>query len=382
MRLFTLGFAVAVTVALWTGPPAGYATALSPVASPASAQATLPRVRADGPKLEAGGKPFVEFGFTYGFGPRQPVTSYLDAPTPAKLAEIDRQMSRARRLGANTLRIRIQPREILTSPTTRDHTGLGAFRDLLRVAEENRIYLDITGLFAGDLDRSPAWYDSLGRAARWRAQANFWNAVSRTASSSSAVLQYELVTEPIVPAEPVSSWYMADPAIHYSMPQYLVKDPGDQSPIDLARRWIKKMTAAVRLYDPRHLISVGMLPIASSRFSFAPANVGDLLDTVTPHIYPRSGEVDVAVDQASRFAATGEPAILGETFSLHAGYATVQQFILKARRYLDGYLSFYDGRTAAEARADGDPVSMIYAKALDGFVSVRPTLCGGRCQPG
>jgi len=84
-----------------------------------------------------------------------------------------------------------------------------------------------------------------------------------------------------------------------------------------------------------------------------------------------------------RSAATGKPVILGETFSLHAGYATVEDFILKARPYFDGYLSFYDGRTAAEARADGDSLSMTYANALEGFVSLRPTLCSHyRCQHG
>ena len=299
------------------------------------------------------------------------------------LAEIDRDMAQARQLGANTLRIRIQPRQILTSPTSFNQTGLSALRDLLHVAEQNRIYLDLTGLWARELDRSPAWYDSLDTAARWRAQANFWKAVSWVASSSSAVLEYELATEPIVPNQPVSSWYMTDPSIGYPMPQYLVKDPGDESPVDLARQWIKKMTAAVRLYDSRHLISIGMLPYPYPKFSFAPANVGDLLDTLTPHIYPRTGKVDGAVERARGFAVTGKPVILGESFSLNCDYATVQDFILRSSQYFDGYLSFYDGRDAEEARADGDTLSMAYAKGLDGFLSLRPTLCGAnRCQPG
>ena len=167
---------------------------------PSRAQATsLPLVQAAGPRLEAGGKPFVEFGFTYGFASRQPITSYLDDPTAAKLAEIDLQMAQARQLGANTLRIRIQPRQILTSLTSVNRSSLQALRNLLQVAEQNHIYLDITGLFAADLDQVPAWYDGLDTGSRWQAQALFWRAVSRVASSSSAVLQYELVSEPIVP---------------------------------------------------------------------------------------------------------------------------------------------------------------------------------------
>jgi hypothetical protein len=378
-----LACVIALTLGAASAAPVGQAAAPSSGSSPASAPSALPLVQANGANLEAGGRPFVEFGFTYGFGPRQPVTSYLDDPTPEKLAEIDRQIAQARSLGANTLRIRIQPREILTSPTTFNGTGLGALRDLLQVAEQNRIYLDITGLWARDLDRCPAWYDDADASQRWRAQANFWKAVSSVASSSSAVLEYELATEPIVPLKPVSSWYMSDPSIHYPMPQYLVKDPGVQDPVDLARQWITKMTGAVRLYDSRHLISVGMLPITASKFSFAPANVGDLLDTLTPHIYPRTGKVDAAVETARQFAATGKPVILGETFSLYTDYPTVQDFILRSSQYLDGYLSFYDGRNADEATADGDTLSLAYARGLDGFLSLRPTLCSHyRCQRG
>jgi hypothetical protein len=341
---------------------------------------SLPLVQAAGPRLEAGGKPFVEFGFTYGFASRQPITSYLDDPTPGKLAEINLQMTQAHQLGANTLRIRIQPRQILTSLTSVDHSSLQALGNLLQVAEHNHIYLDITGLFAADLDQVPAWYDDLDTSSRWQAQALFWRAVSRVASSSSAVLEYELVSEPIVPPQPVSSWYMTDPSSDYPHPQYLVKDPAAQTPASLARQWIQRMTRAVRLHDSQHLISIGMLPFASQSFSLAPQHVSDLLGTLTPHLYPRTGEVDSAVERISRFAATGKPVILGETFALHSGFPTVQDFLLQARPYLDGYLGYYDGRNVDQATADGDPLSMTYARFLENFVRLRPQLCLYRCQ--
>ena len=173
---------------------------------------------------------------------------------------------------------------------------------------------------------------------------------------------------------------MTDPSSTYPHPQYLVKDPAGQTPVSLARRWIQKMTRAVRLNDSQHLISIGMLPFASQSFSLAPQHVSDLLDTLTPHLYPRTGKVDSAVERISRFAATGRPVILGETFALHSGFPTVQDFLLQARPYLDGYLGYYDGRNVDPATADGDQLSMTYARFLENFIGLRSQLCLYRCQ--
>jgi hypothetical protein len=71
-----LGFAVAVTVVLSTHVAVGNAATPNAAYSSTSTQDALPLVQAAGPNLEAGGKRFVEFGCTYGFGPSEATQSH------------------------------------------------------------------------------------------------------------------------------------------------------------------------------------------------------------------------------------------------------------------------------------------------------------------
>lgn len=58
------------------------------------------------------------------------------------------------------------------------------------------MYLDLTGNLVWRAP--PPWYDALPEQARWTVQARFWRAVARTAQGSSAVLVYELTSEPLI----------------------------------------------------------------------------------------------------------------------------------------------------------------------------------------
>jgi hypothetical protein len=51
---------------------------------------------------------------------------------------------------------------------------------LLKLAEKNGLYLDITGLGCYDKRDVPQWYNDLGEGPRWDVQARFWEAVART----------------------------------------------------------------------------------------------------------------------------------------------------------------------------------------------------------
>lgn len=182
-------------------------------------------------------------------------------------------------------------------------------------------------------------------------------------------------------APPSATWYGTDPEIDYAQPQFIVKDPGGETPSDLAKMWIALMVKQVRRYDPDRLISFGSLPVtATANYAFAVEGTAPLLGVVTPHLYPKTEVgLDSAVATLRRFSMTGKPVILGETFQLHSSWQMVSDMLVAARSYLDGVFVYFDGRTADEARDAEDTLSGMYANALDGFTALRSTLCQNRC---
>jgi hypothetical protein len=115
-----------------------------------------------------------------------------------------------------------------------------------------------------------------------------------------------------------------------------------------------------------------MLPTPAG--PFGPANVADLLDVLLVHEYPEEGRADEAIDLVRGFAAEGKPVILGETAPLLATPNTWRSFLCRSRRYLDGYVSFYDGRTPPEVAAG--PADPWYAGMLEQFLTLRGRLTG------
>jgi hypothetical protein len=177
------------------------------------------------------------------------------------------------------------------------------------------------------------------------------------------VLVYELTSEPVI--EPSDRWYGGEFG-GYTFVQRIVRDTAGRDASQLARRWIRRLGASIRKHDQRHLIGLGLLP--QSAGPFGPANVADMLDVLLVHEYPEEGRANEAISVVRQFAAQHKPVILGETAPLLATPSTWSSFLCASRRYLDGYLSFYDGRTPAEA-ADS-----WYAAMLEQFVALRGTL--------
>lgn len=90
-------------------------------------------------------------------------------------------------LGANTVRIHLQVARFVRSPRETDPAALAQLKRLVRLAEETRLYLDITGLGCYHKSDVPAWYDALSEQGRWAVQARFWEAVARACRGSPAV---------------------------------------------------------------------------------------------------------------------------------------------------------------------------------------------------
>jgi hypothetical protein len=336
---------------------------------PSPSASRPPEIHRQGTDLVAAGERFRAWGFNYGLGQRYPILRYFDRPTKRRLDRVVADMRGARRLGANTLRVYLEIKAFMSGPNRPRQRALAALAALLHQAERLHIYLDLTGNLVW---RSPpTWYDALGERARWAVQARFWRAVARTARGSPAVLVYELTSEPVI--HDSEHWY-GGALDGYTFIQRIVRETSGRDPFELARRWIRLLTASIRAHDRRHLIGLGLLPLGGP---FGPANIGDLLDLLLVHAYPEDGRESEAISLVREFAAHGKPVILGETAPLLGTPDTWRAFLTGSRPFLDGYLFFYDGRTPEQVGATA--ADTWYAAALEQFLEFRRLVAGIRC---
>jgi hypothetical protein len=336
---------------------------LAPSASP------LPRIHVVGEQLYAGRSPWRAWGMNWGIGHEQPVIAYFQDPSPARLRVLRTQLALARELGADSMRIYLQLGQVMSGPRRVDRRTLRALRRLLALATSDRVYLDITGDLLWTRSASPAWYDSLSVAARWRVQARFWRAVAHTAASSPAVLCYELTSEPIVSERP---GYRFDDLHGYYFVQSIATGRGREADA-LARLWTAIMASAVRREDDRP-VTIGLLPTTAG--PFAPANVAPYLNMLVLHDYPHSGEAARQIALVERFAALHEPVLLGETEALHDNLATERRFLLGAAPHVVGVLEFFDGRGPRGRPRTIDQA--IYEDSLEQFIALRRDILSGR----
>jgi hypothetical protein len=332
---------------------------------------TIPFVRAQGSNLVAGGHRFIAFGFNYaGRNGSRPLYSFAD-PSAQHLQAYLRALGQARRLGANTMRIYLQLFDFIHRSHGRirvDQTALAHLRAVLAAAERLHLYLDLTGDLVWVPGSSPRWYDAMGARRRWRVQARFWSAVSRVAAPSPAVLCYELTSAPRIGVDS-HTWYTGRFG-GLDFTQFVVKHAGGRDPDKLARQWITVLSRAIRSNDSRHLIGIGLSPALQG--PFGPANVGRLLDVLLVHLYPHTGHEASSLLIAGSFAAQRKPVILGETAILHDNRATQASFLLRSRRFFDGYLSFFFGHGPQQSART--PAARFQNATLAQFLGLRSRL--------
>lgn len=273
-------------------------------------------------------------------------------------------------LNANVVRIHLQFSAFMKSPDEPNRKSLEQLKKLVALAEEKKLYLNITGLGCYHKQDVPAWYDELSTEDRWDAQANFWRHVAAACSGSPAVFCFDLMNEPILPAKtPDDQWLAGELGGKYFV-QRIALDLGDKSRTELAAAWVKKLSDAIREEDEQTLITVGVIPwmfvFGGGKPLFYSDEVGGPLDFVSVHFYPRKGEVDKAVAALKKYDL-GKPLVVEEMFPLRSSTAEVQQFIDQTQSFTDGYFSFYWGRTTDEYKAQGDMKGAIIAGWLKAF---------------
>jgi len=216
------------------------------------------RVADDGRGFVLGdtGRPFRPWGFNYDHDENgRLIEDYWHDNWP-KVVEDFAEM---RELGANLVRVHLQFGRFMEAADRPRPDALERLRRLIELAEQNRLYLDLTGLGCYHKADVPEWYDALSEADRWRAQAQFWEAIARVAAGSPAIFCYDLMNEPVVPAgaRARGAW-LGPPFAGKHFVQFITLDSAGRPRPEIARLWVETLVAAIRRHDQRHMITVGL----------------------------------------------------------------------------------------------------------------------------
>ena len=123
------------------------------------------------------------------------------------------------------------------------------------------------------------------------------------------------------------------------------------------------------------MTTVGVIPWAltfpGAKPLFHGPEVGRALDFVSVHFYPKSGEIEKALEALAVYDV-GKPLVVEECFPLSSSVEELGEFIDGASRRVDGWMSFYWGRTIAEHQASGSMKGAIVAGWLREFRARSP----------
>lgn len=280
-------------------------------------------------------------------------------------------------LGANCVRIHLQFGCFMEAPDKANAAALIRLGKLVKLAEKTGLYLDVTGLACYHKKNVPAWYDQLGERDRWAAQAVFWKEVANVCSGSPAIFCYDLMNEPILPGkESVKDWLTGELAGKFFV-QRISLDLKTRSREEVAEAWVNRMVQAIRSQDDETMITVGVIPwvfvFEAGKPLFHGPRVGKNFDFVAVHFYPETGELEKGL-RALQAYELGKPILIEEMFPMKCSGEELIEFVDRSAAHVDGWVSFYWGRTAKELRAkeDGSIADAIAAAWLDQFEERSP----------
>ncbi|HUR53151.1 MAG TPA: cellulase family glycosylhydrolase [Gemmataceae bacterium] len=319
--------------------------------------------------LEPTGKPFAPWGFNYDHDEKgRLIEDYWEA----EWDKVERDFRRMKTLGATVVRVHLQLGRFLDAAVKPNEKSLDRLAKVLTLAEEVGVYLNLTGLGCYHKADVPSWYDKLDEKGRWDTQARFWAAVAVRCKDSAAVFCYDLMNEPVVPGGKRAAGEWLGPAFggkHFV--QFVTLDQNDRPRPDIARAWVKHLTAAVRKADDRHLITVGLVDWSLDRkgltSGFLPDKVAVDLDFVSVHLYPESGKLDAAIETLKGFSV-GKPVVVEETFPLKCSPKELDAFIDRTGPHAAGWVSFYWGKPPEELRrskAFGDAILLDWLERFE-----------------
>jgi cellulase (glycosyl hydrolase family 5) len=284
--------------------------------------------------LDPSGDRFVPWGHNYG---SVDIMQRL-AQEPKR---VEREFADMKAAGTTVARVHPEMPAFLQGPDQVNSQALDRLRHLLTIAEKSGIHLQITGLACYKIKDRLAWYDALDDEARWKAQEFFWSMIAETCAKSPAVFCYDLANEPAAGGKRADGWYMGRMG-DVEFCQRLALDQPQRSGDDIFREWTRRMVAAIRRHDQKHLITLGMLP-----FPGAYKAAAEQLDFVSPHLYPKSKKVDEEIELLKKFDF-GKPIVIGETFPLSCSASEEREFLLKSRGLAQGWIGHWPDKSPEE----------------------------------
>jgi hypothetical protein len=279
-------------------------------------------------------------------------------------------------LGGNVVRVHLQTGRFMNEAETPNAGNLGRLKKLVKLAEETGLYLDVTGLGSYHKQDVPPWYDALDESARWDVQGRFWKAVAGVCKGSPAIFCYDLMNEPIVGGDDdKKGWTPGEPLGGKYFVQRITLDAKGRDGKEIARAWVAKLSAAIREVDDRAMITVGVIPWAQvfkgAKPLFYAPEVRGPLDFVSIHLYPGKDKLDDDL-AALKVYEVGKPLVVEEIFPLNAGIEGTEAFMDRATPPVDGWISFYWGKSIEESRQKGDIAGAITADWLTRFRARSP----------
>ena len=287
---------------------------------------------------------------------------------------VEREFAEMKAAGTTVARVHPEMPHILIGPEQADPAALDQLKRLLKIAEESGIRLKITGLACYKIEDRMAWYDSMNEQDRWKTQAFFWETIARTCAESPAVFAYDLINEPGAIGKQADGWYLGRMG-DVEFCQRLSLDPGDRNGDEIFREWTKLMVSSIRKHDQTHLITMGMLPFPNAYKAAA-----ELLDFVSPHLYPKTGKVDDEIELLKKYD-WGKPIVIGETFPLSCGVDDEREFLLRSRPFAHGWIGHWPDESPAklaELKETGEATihNAIWLSWVDLFKELGPQMTG------
>jgi len=316
---------------------------------------------------EGSNQRFVPWGFNYlgEFGK----LAEDDWQTPAGWERIEKDFREMRKLGTNVVRWHLQFETFMKSPDEVKAEELGRLKKLLRVARDNQLYLDLTGLNCFRKDRIPAWYDVLSEQDRWKTQARFWDAVSATCAGDSTVFCYNLMNEPVVAAAKKGEhpWVTGELG-GFCFVQRICDSSERRDAKEIAEAWVRTLTTPIRKNDPHALITVGDIPwsmvFPGAKPVFYCPQVARYLDFTAVHFYPATGKLDAELKALAAYQV-GKPLVIEEIYPLNCSLDDLNKFIDAVSPQTAGWIAHYFGHTPAEHRQGAAPATAPAADFLE-----------------
>jgi len=248
----------------------------------------LPRISVVGNELQRLGVRFKSWGFQqFNFMFLQRFYDFNDRQENVTMAACRRGDAG---MGANSFRAYLELWSFIDG-TSESGLSVNAqqmrkFVHLLELCRQNQMYVLISGANTWDITQIPAWFDELDYLTRWDVYEFFWTEIAKAvvaSGNSSTVLGYELLNEPSISADANASWYGAD-AFGVGLYYGILIAKGPEVDYNTVRDWIVQLRDAIKTEDPPALVTVGVYPFFTGSFGYT--NTQDLLDFLSPHLYP------------------------------------------------------------------------------------------------